>query len=110
MVLLLLLPSLYVWSCFIGGGYRTYNLCGLPNTTVKDVSEFIIDQYVEADKRSVGTAQIHVPVFNSDDNFPLATYGNHCIANALHKYGVTQRNVVSEFVPDHSVNERFGIK
>ena len=43
------------------------------------------------------------------DNFPIANYGNMRIANTLYNYGVTSRFVMSEFVIDSTVNERFGL-
>lgn len=96
-------------SVFWGGTYADYCMRGYSGDTCKALADYIVEQYVEADKSGVEIAQIHVPDFGSGDNFPMADYGNHRIANTLYNYGVTSKFVMSEFVIDSSVNEMFGL-
>lgn len=89
--------------------YAEYNGFWQPGESCHALADYIVEQYVEADRSGVETAQIHVPDFGTEDNFPIANYGNMRIANTLYNYGVTSRFVMSEFVIDGSVNERFGM-
>ncbi len=96
-------------AVFGSGTYAEYNMRGYSNETCKALADYIVEQYVEADRSGVETAQIHVPDFGTEDNFPIANYGNMRIANTLYNYGVTSRFVMSEFVIDSTVNDRFGL-
>ena len=96
-------------SVFSVSTYAEYNMSGYSNETCKALADYIVEQYIEADKSGVETAQIHVPDFGSEDNFPIANYGNMRIANTLYNYGVTSRFVMSEFVIDSTLNEKLGL-
>ena len=96
-------------SVFGSGTYAAYTIRGYSNETCKALADYIVEQYVEADRSGVEIAQIHVPDFGTEDNFPIANYGNMRIANTLYNYGVTSRFVMSEFVIDSKVNDRFGL-
>lgn len=96
-------------ALFGKGSYREYNSKDLSNDNCRALADYITEQYVDADRSGVEMAQIHVPDFQTGDNFPIANYGNMRIANTLYKYGVLSRFVNSEFVIDSSVNEMFGL-
>lgn len=87
------------------GSYSYYRY---PSEQCKAITDYIIEQYVAADK-SNKKAIVHVPVFPSEDNSPIAvTYGNGRIAMTLANYGITHGFIDSELVPDQEINERFG--
>lgn len=95
---------------FFGKGtYAEYNMHRHSTETCRQLADYIIDQYIEADKSNVETAQIHVPDYGTGDNFPMADYGCHRIANTLYNYGITKKFVMSEFVKDPEVNKMLGL-
>ena len=96
-------------AMFSGVTYSEYNMRGLSNENCKALADYITEQYVEADENNVEYAYIHVPNFHTEDNFPIANYGNARFANTLYQYGVTSRFINSELVLDDSLNERFGL-
>ena len=73
----------------------------------RPISYFRLFYY--AHDKSNKKAIVHVPVFPSEDNSPIAvTYGNGRIAMTLANYGITHGFIDSELVPDQEINERFG--
>lgn len=94
---------------FSKGSYPDYNDCRLSNENCKALANYVIEQYIEADKKELEHAYIRVPDFNSSDNYPYALYGNMRIARTLYNYGITSRFIDSEFVIDESINSQFGL-
>ena len=72
---------------------------------VKRQTNEMINSMVEADNTpDIWPVEIHVPKFNSSDNFPLALYGAERVSITLYNHGVTRHKVLCEFVPDETMN------
>lgn len=78
--------------------------------TCKPLFNFIIQQYFEADENNKENVNVHVPFFDSPENYPISIYGGPRLSRALYKYGLISKPIKAELVIDRSVNELFGIK
>ena len=103
-----ILACTIIMECLIVFSPGSYSYYRYPPEKCKAITDYIIEQYVVADK-SNKKAEVHVPVFPTDDNSPIAiTYGNGRIAMTLANYGITNGYIESELIPDQAINDKFG--
>ena len=111
----LLIPLLIVILFFdLNRGGRTFK-----NSYYKDldaqtciaIDNDIIEQMMTADKAGLDKVDLHLPVFpESDDNWPLTTYGNERFSHSLYRYGLISREMEVTIILDESKNADFGMK
>ncbi|MBQ6502927.1 MAG: hypothetical protein IJI57_03325 [Flexilinea sp.] len=75
----------------------------------QQVTSDLVDDFLEADQSGQNNIEIHVPLFNYGDNYPLATYAPGTVSNVLYKYGVTNNRINAVFIPDPGLNEKYGL-
>ena len=71
---------------------------------VRTFSNDLIKQVQSADKDGANHIVIHVPKFDSKDNFPFAVYlgSNGGLSHSLYLQGIISKEIDIEFIPDHT--------
>lgn len=110
---LLILPMIMV-ICFsqmntLGRTWMMRTNGGVSAETARAVWDDIIEAYQQADRTEEKKAEIHVPVYNHDTNWPLTTSGAFWLSETLYKYEVTESYINASFIPDQTVNAKYGI-
>ena len=71
----------------------------------------IMNQLIEAEKCGKTEIMLYVPEFDTDDNWPIATYANNYFPEALYKYGILSEKIkITEIIPTQEKNIEFNIK
>lgn len=78
--------------------------------TNKEVSTYILEQVIEADRKGQSRVEVLVPQYESSDNFPIALYGGDRIANTLFNHGMTKQRMNIVLIPSEQVNENYNIR
>ena len=68
-----------------------------------------INQIKEADEKGVDHIELHVPDFNSNDNWPIATYFGKRIAKTAYIHGITKKQLTIDIVIDKEKNKEYQI-
>ena len=98
---------------FIMTGNRVFmesNKVNIPSDTCRKIDNYLIQQITDAEKKGQDTVKLHVPVFDTDDNWPISDYGVKHISEALYYHHVINSNIKVTFVPDKQLNEKFGLQ
>lgn len=107
-----LVSFLLFFLCF-NGGEKTYMNCSTGNIDYKHclaVDEYIIQKAQEADRNGDSNVEISVPIKNgSSDNYPHADYGGARISTTLYRYGLTNKVLTIDLIPDQWANDYFKI-
>lgn len=77
--------------------------------TSENIGNYIIAQAVAADRKGVEKAVIHVPVGDSNDNWPWPMYMGDSISKTLRLNGIIKNNISISVLPDATLNEKFRI-
>lgn len=72
-------------------------------------SRYVFDELTRAEQEHLTEYELHVPVYESWDNFPLAPYGCRRFCNALLCHGIIPRRMTVTLIPDPEINARFGL-
>lgn len=107
---LLLTEILCPWYWYAGGHIfadNTSDGTNVASSTCLAVSNYLIDQIVEADRKHLNAIEIAVPKFPNETNWPLQLVGGYRVSDALYKYNVIESPISVTFVADSSVNARF---
>ncbi len=100
---LLLFPvSLLLSVCTIAtiSSHKVVNYNGLSYESSQAVMNDIISQFMSVEKSGLTEIELIVPDFDSEDNWPIATYAGNRISGALYKHGVIENFVrVDEVIP-----------
>lgn len=77
---------------------------------VAGINNDILQQMLDAQKERLDATNIYVPLFNSNDNWPYATYANSSISGSLYKLGVLNYNVqITKIIPTEEKNKELHI-
>ncbi|MGY5957265.1 Inner membrane protein [Kosakonia sp. BK9b] len=79
----------------------------LPYATAKDVSQFMIDQVISADKAGRKSMTLIVPKGDDIDNWPFPLTRGKEIAETLKSNGVIKNDIDITVQADRAVNEKF---
>lgn len=94
----------------IGRTFEESNELNLDSKLCREINEDIMQQIITAAENNTYEIKLYVPKFASEDNFPLATYANQTIPDALYKYRViSHRVIVTEIIPDINKNYILGL-
>ena len=80
----------------------------LPSSNIISVKQFgndLIKTIENADRKGEKTVELHVPKFNSKDNFPIAIYAEFDLANTMYLQGITKKLLNIKLVPDEKMNK-----
>ncbi|MBR1471924.1 MAG: hypothetical protein IJ600_09830 [Lachnospiraceae bacterium] len=69
----------------------------------------IIEQAIAADRAGLDEALIYVPLEEEEENWPHVIRMGSALSQTLYKHGIISRRIDLTAVPDHAVNERFGL-
>lgn len=109
----IILPLLIVVVCsFVFTSSRTFmesNTEGFTSEKCKQIDEYLIEQIVKADENGLKEIQLHVPVFEDQENWPITEYGAKRIPKALYKHHIVQNEIEVVYYPDITVNEQFDL-
>ncbi|MDY5064123.1 MAG: hypothetical protein SPE82_05335 [Succinivibrio sp.] len=103
--------AVFIILCTRGPVFYEFNI--LPDedlTTIKEFDNYVVEQFIQADKNNDDKLILLVPKFtkyNTNDNFPFATYANGFISSCLHDYGITKNFINVTIIPDESINKKF---
>lgn len=74
------------------------------------INNDILRQVLIAQENGQQSTDIHVPVFNSVDNWPYATYAANRISENLYKLGILDYNMqVTALIPTEEKNKELHI-
>lgn len=69
----------------------------------------VIDQLRTAQEAGYSEATIHVPVSESDDNWPLSSFAGDMMAPTLYDHGVLSRTIQVTVLPDPDMNRKYDL-
>lgn len=75
----------------------------------KMIGNDLINQVIKAQENGQETVEIHVPIFEHSDNWPLALYGKNIITHSLYKHGIINQYMESTIVIDETMNEKYNL-
>ena len=93
----------------ISGTFTAINSAGYDEQKCKEIDEYFIDKVVEADKKGKTEVTVKIPKYKTEDNWPVACYGNNFMADTLYRHGVTKKRMAIYVEPDKEINKKFGI-
>lgn len=109
----IILPLFIVVVCsFIFTSSRTFkesNTEGLTSEKCKQIDEYLIEQIIQVDKDGLREVELHVPVFDNQENWPITEYGAKRIPKALYKHHIVQNDIEVVYYPDITVNKQFDL-
>lgn len=85
--------SCLVYLCIETPPYDDFNISSVNTKNVKHFGNYIVEKAIDADKNSSGELILNVPKFETNDNWPFATYANSGISNVLYDQGITLKKV-----------------
>jgi hypothetical protein len=109
------LPLLLIIVCSISftSGHRAFmesNIAKIDENKCKQIDDYIISQIKDAEAEGQSEVELHVPVFKSDNNWPLPEYGVQWIADTLYKQHIISDDITVTYCPDVGVNQMFGLE
>ncbi len=113
--LLLVLPILFfmIFCRTVNGdrGYAPSTVNRIPESTCIAISNDIIRQFKEADNNHLDNFILHVPEYETKDNWPqtMELYARR-VNNQLAAHGIVSRHFNVQVVKDVAMNERYGLK
>lgn len=107
-------PLILIIICslsFVTGhrAFKESNIAQLDANKCKQIDNYLIEQIKEAEDNGSREVKLHVPVFSSDNNWPLPEYGVQWIADTLYKQRIISSEMTVVYCPDSAVNEKFGL-
>ncbi|MBR3308191.1 MAG: hypothetical protein IKI75_13185 [Lachnospiraceae bacterium] len=94
-------------------GERTFldqNGTNLDGKRAAALTQYILDQAVTADEEGLERAELHVPAWQQEDNWPHAYGLGESVSQTLYRHGIVSRRIEFTVVPDKKVNELFSIE
>lgn len=88
-----------------GHTFREANMENLAPEVCAEISRCLVEQVVEADRQGLTEMELHVPKWESSDNWPHATVLMHRIAYPLREHGLISKAIAVDPVPDWDVSE-----
>ena len=108
LVLPVLVYVLLTCTNMVGQTFLESNMDNYPAEICKAISNDLVEQFVQAEQAGLEYFELHVPVFNKDQNWPLYSgYNGFSIADALYEHGVISRRLEFTAVPTMEMNEKY---
>ena len=95
--------SCLVYLCIETPPYDDFNISSVNTQNVKHFGNYIVEKAIDADKNRSGELILNVPKFETNDNWPFATYANSGISNVLYDQGITLKKVNVIIFPDPKI-------
>ena len=93
-----------------GNTYKESNMCENTNAIITAaVTRDVYDQIMEAQEQGNTSVEVKVPVFGSEDNWPVAYYMGTVIPKTLYEHGQLATLIEVTIVPDMERNELLGV-
>lgn len=93
-----------------GKTFMESNVAQLESNIIYAINNDILQQMVNAQENGLETTNIYVPVFNSSDNWPYATYATNIISGNLYKLGVLDYNLkITAIIPSEEKNKQLHV-
>lgn len=108
MVMPLLLVLIYCDTNTSGSTFMQSNIPNLPTSTCQEVNRVILRQVQEAVEENQSSVEIHLPKWDTEDNWPHALDPNRYVL-PLYKNGVISRLIKASVVADESFEETYGL-
>ena len=113
-VMLLMPIVIYVLlfeTVFNGASYRETNYPNHRAAVVEQIDNDILEQVLLADSEGKTAMELYVPVYDSHDNFPIAsTYGGDRISFTLFSYGLISKRIEITIIPIYEMNEKYNLQ
>ena len=110
----LLMPLLLVIICsltFVGtDAFAQSNMIGVEAERCRQIDNYLIDTLKKADSDGLTEIELPVPVFDSEDNWPLADTCGDRISYTLYQHHIIHRQIKVNSCPDERVNLQFGLE
>lgn len=93
-----------------GKTFLESNTRQLDSGIVAGINNDILQQMLDAQNKGLDAIDIYVPIFNSNDNWPYATYACSSISGGLYKLGILNYNIqVTTIIPTEEKNKELHI-
>jgi len=100
----LLIFILFTYTGTFGRTFKNSNMRNLKAESCVAIDNYIIEQIVSADKANKKEVDVHIPKFNTSDNWPIATYSKG-FADALYDNGIIKNRIKVKYIIDEDVNK-----
>ncbi len=74
-----------------------------------EVSRYLVNTIVEADKSGVDELKLPVPKGNDFDNWPIPLYAGERMVRTLYLHGIISRRFKVEYIADPELNQKFNL-
>lgn len=92
-----------------GQTFKNTNSWGVSNEIAISVTEDIIGQIKTESSKGAETMQLRIPKSDTEDNWPLAIYGGFYYSNSLLEFGIIDKEINIEIIPDSKKNIELGL-
>ena len=92
--------------------YKPSNTIALNPEICKRVGEYIVSQIVEAENQGLKQVDLHVPKFETEDNWPIVKYAGgpqSRFSYTLWRHGLIEDGISINLILDEEKNKEFGI-
>lgn len=95
---------LFTFTDTLGKTYRESNIPQLDPENCIAIDNYIINQIVSADEMNIKEIDIYIPRFNTEDNWPIATYSNGYV-DTLYDNRIIKNKIKVRYIIDENVNK-----
>lgn len=97
-------------TIFNAKSYREINTSNYSSAVVEQISNDILEQILLADSQGQTAMELYVPVYDSNDNWPICTYGGKRISRTLFAHGMIGKEIEITIVPTYDMNEKYNLQ
>ena len=96
-------------TIFNARSYREINISNYPAAVVEQISNDILEQILLADSQGQTAMELYVPVYDSNDNWPIAIGNGKFMSNTLFVHGMISEKIDITIVPTYDMNEKYNL-
>lgn len=97
-------------TIFNARSYREINTSNYRAAVVEQISNDVLEQVLLADSQGKTAMELYVPVYGTNDNWPIAVYGGNWISKTLFAHGMINEKIEITIVPTYNMNEKYDLQ
>lgn len=94
-------------------GSRTFfesNNIKVDSAVCKKIDDYCIKQIVDTDSNGLAEVELHVPIFDTSDNWPISDICAARMSESLYQHHVINHRIKVNVILDNHVNEQLGLE